>query len=762
MPEDEVEYLGSGRPRRSDDTKMSYTAPIDWDKVWALLDEQRPQDRYRRSSICPPSIVNFILAFVEPLSPQQVLDPWMGVGSLIIPVAEVTKPSLAVGISPNPQDIEIASTIPTGDNLSFVAADPLDWLEHDEKTFDLVVSCPPIGIQREGLTLQTVDGPISIRDDVASLVLLKACLKLSQDGTALFVVPPGFTFRQKRTSVYGNLARFGLYVDALVSVPAGTFAPATGIETSLIVVRRHKPDKLFVGELSENEDTSRALLANLRERKAASELPLGALVDHADFTSYRALVDNQRVTRLAQDMGLEPIPLSNLTSEVNLTPAAERPGFDELANAVYLPLIGHSDALTSVSELKLKPHNYAQIIFDSEKVVASYVAGLLNTPLGHALRDRVMAGYIPKISKGRLQGLHLYLPDRETQIKTVELDNTVAGLLAELAEVRSRAWSHPRQLDDLRDGLSSLQPSTRPNQLTDWLETLPFPLASILWAYLATGDDHKTRYEHLLHFFEALAQFYAVVLISGFATVPELYEKERKALSKVVRPEEQSFSSFGTWMRFLERLSSTGRKLLNSSSAEARFQCEELFRTSDTEFLQALFSSELVSLLSRANLLRNNWLGHTGIVSELVARERRAELEGLLSKMRRVMGRTWETHRLVRPGAGRFSSGIHTYQAERLMGSRTPFKRFPTTTSEAMEDRELYLVGRGDLKPLKLLPLIKVMASPKSAQNACYFYNRAQDEGLRFVSYHFEAEAEVVDAFDDTARALDAIWPQSK
>jgi hypothetical protein len=50
------------------------------------------------------------------------------------------------------------------------------------------------------------------------------------------------------------------------------------------------------------------------------------------------------------------------------------------------------------------------------------------------------------------------------------------------------------------------------------------------------------------------------------------------------------------------------------------------------------------------------------------------------------------------------------------------------------------------------------MAAPKTAQNACYFYNRRQkDQKIRFVSYHFEQEAEVVDQFDDTLEILQLI-----
>ena len=49
------------------------------------------------------------------------------------------------------------------------------------------------------------------------------------------------------------------------------------------------------------------------------------------------------------------------------------------------------------------------------------------------------------------------------------------------------------------------------------------------------------------------------------------------------------------------------------------------------------------------------------------------------------------------------------------------------------------------------------MASPKTEQNACYFFEKQQKDGLRFVSYHFEKEAEITEQFADAVGALNII-----
>lgn len=55
-------------------------------------------------------------------------------------------------------------------------------------------------------------------------------------------------------------------------------------------------------------------------------------------------------------------------------------------------------------------------------------------------------------------------------------------------------------------------------RLDEWFEALPYPLASICRAWRATPvQDFKTKYEHLLHLFEATAEFVSVIMLSAFS-----------------------------------------------------------------------------------------------------------------------------------------------------------------------------------------------------------------------------------------------------
>jgi hypothetical protein len=111
----------------------------------------------------------------------------------------------------------------------------------------------------------------------------------------------------------------------------------------------------------------------------------------------------------------------------------------------------------------------------------------------------------------------LFLPDRQTQLRTLEADTALTNLVSSLEDLRGRVWAQPASLKDILRQVKSIH---RVPTFDDWIDTLPFPLATVLHIYhAATGNDEK-QYNHLDHFFEALGEFLAVVLLSGFLRAP--------------------------------------------------------------------------------------------------------------------------------------------------------------------------------------------------------------------------------------------------
>src|SRR5690606_3793893 len=105
------------------------------------------------------------------------------------------------------------------------------------------------------------------------------------------------------------------------------------------------------------------------------------------------------------------------------------------------------------------------------------------------------------------------------------------------------------------------------------------PLSSILRAWQATpSSDFKTKYDHLLNFFEAVAEFLSLILLSAFESNQALFESHSQKLSESMKESKLSFqkATFGTWKLVVEYLGKQTRKLLKDGQ-EDRKLCMEMF-----------------------------------------------------------------------------------------------------------------------------------------------------------------------------------------
>jgi predicted RNA methylase len=700
----------------------------------------------------PSWVVDFMSGLARGRRPSSVLDPWAGLGLVLLPIVDAVSPKQATGLILNTEDHAIAEKIDTAHHVRWQVGDPFSWLANCESRFDLIVSSPPFGLRWQRGRSAALDD-MSEKDDIGSLLLLAASRLLTDGGVACFVTYPGFVKLDQRRSVYANLGRHGLYLEAYISLPPGAFSPVTSIETALVVVRRGNPMPVFAGQLTNDTQRADILLANYLERTPGRELALGQLVPSTEFRSYRYIELGERVDRIAQRTGLTPVTLASLAYEINLERSSG--GFSDVRNAIYVPIIGQNPVVTAQAEMVMKPQNYAQVVLRPEDADAAHVAFAMNSELGRLVRERHKTGAIPRLTKQAFATLPVYLPPPEVQKRVAAASARPVNLENEVVGLRKKLSSNPMKVSDVERALEQIN---RTERFEDWLDTLPFPLASVLWTYHARTDDTR-RYEHLLHFFEALAEFWATVLLSGFSTDPGAMAAERQKISEVLQKQHLSFerSTFGTWVRVVEILSSAGRSLLNAPELDKKQQCRGMFRCLSDEVLAWLFASDAIAPLQLANKIRNDVDAHGGIVGDDAARQFLLELEQHLSEVRASLSGTWENFTLVRPGPTRVSHGMYHYKAQLLAGSRTPFRTVELELSEHMDDDYLYLIAAEETRPLRLLPLVKVMPSPATAENACYFYNRREAGRIRFVSYHFDREARIENVFQDTDDALRSI-----
>lgn len=725
----------------------------------------------------PEWLASAIGELTQDISASAVCDPWAGIGLVVAAVREATQATEVLAYTQADSEAVLGKVLVP--EAKWKVGDPLSLLgSMTTREIDVAASILPWNARAfHPLTVSNVTGEsVELRDDLGNLILVAASMRLSAEGMGLFVVTPSFFFSER--SVFRQLDALGLGLEAALSLPSGTFAPYTNIPAYLVVVRKRPVSRMFVGQLSSDTNTNRQIIANFKERNEGGSLELGRFVQPLPFRGLDAIRIAERFEKAERQFGGPAVSLEDIATAINLGRPGDDFEFPKQDNAVFIPLIGISDVVDSRDDLTLKRQNYAQVAIDPARSNARFVARFLNTEFGKEIRERSKSGAtIPKLNKQTLKTLRVFLPDLQTQRTMLEIEahmaseqNTLLSLQNELADLRRELWTNPqsaekvdRRLHGLSGRLSGSLKQHAVESLDQWFETLPFPLASILRAWQAApSQDFKTKSEHLLHFFEATAQFLSVILLSAFRTNEALFEPHKQKIRESLQKQNLSFqrATFGTRKLVVEYLSKQTRQML-SDDKDARTLCAEIFADPSFTLPEALSRKELAALLATTNKMRNDWSGHGGVVGQEEAQLRNEQLVGELQKLREITADTWADIQLIHALQCRPRRGVFENEIAILMGSNSEFLKETRAMSTWLDVEQLYLARKDVGRALQLLPLVKVGPSPRSAKNACYFFNRVEGDGVRFISYHFTDTPELKegpsDAANETIRFLEEV-----
>ena len=616
--------------------------------------------------------------------------------------------------------------------------------------FDLVVSLPPFGLKPREFMIEGV----TLRDEGGQELLLRSSLRLSAKGLAIFVVAPRFHVAAHERSVVHRLADFGLYLDASFHVAAGAFMPLTSIAADIVVIRRgNASTALFAGQATEQERPLKVLLSNYRHRRPGPTPELGVLVPHAAYRGFEAENSKHRIATLTKRLNLARRDLDYFALEITRCPG-NTGDIVYKDNSFFLPLIVTSRCRTDAAELPERPKDFVQIVVDPEKADSNVVAGFFDSPLGREVRASYASGItIRRVPLGTVEHLPVWLPDVKKQRTIVKLDQRLRAILSETKELHGRLWEGLNRTGEVRRGVERLN---RDDTFPTWLDTLPFPLASILWTHHTLKGSPLKRYHQLEFFFEGLAEFLGIWLMSGIKTAPDIFQTEwksiRQSLDRAGLSVEQA--TFGTWVTIVERLAKTVRSGVNGKEEERRFW-QAKFACDSPELMRSLVSKSMVELAKSANKLRNDWRGHGGVVSDTEAGRRESVLLELRAKFRDLVGHRWEDYPLVFPNSLRFSSGVYRCDVFSVTGVRYPFDQKQLDLEAPLEDGCLHFVSplTGAICPV--LPLVRLGATSTEERNACYFFNRLEGgDSQRYVSYHFEDRPDVVEEIPAASELL--------
>ena len=701
--------------------------------------------------VWPKMLSTFLSAYASQSGFASALDPRARLGTPLLALGE-RGPPRAVALCRRRELLDAAKVLDHHGNVNWLLGDLGDNLRVEER-FDLIVCAPPIDATDRKEIFAGVSRPV--RDSRGHLLLLRSCRRaLSDDGIGIFLVSSRFLFLRRKDGVRKRLSDFGLSLTAYLSAPPRSwgFGPRAGVA----FIRKGVSHRIFAGIFSEDEERNHTLLRNLLSMTDGGSVSAGRLVATRDFVSPETLASAERIGRLGIRLGMEPQRLGDIAQEIKAVGRGGPSILEERSDAFYLPLIPSLRAVTEAGQLKAKVRDWVQVVLDEDKADPRYVASFLNSPAGRMIREAgiVAQGTLQRLPPRGVPDLVLFLPDKTTQARVVETDSRAASLINEVRELREQLWERPLAETRVRENLEGVN---RDESFPSWLDTLPFPLASILWAYHAAEGDDRAQYEHLDHFFEALSAFLATLALSAFWTDRALVEREWPSIRNTLDNHSLSLqaASMGTWVTITERLFKRARQMLGG---EEIAECLQAFRTEDRTILAALLGKSLVSTLKRANANRNTWRGHGGIVGGKKAYELRVKLFAYLNEVRECFGTVWMRYQLVRAGEMRMlDDGAYKTRVESVMGRSYPFPSRTVELEEPLRYGQLYLLGETEPRALPLLPFVALLPSPDDIHNACYFFNRAKEREIRLVSYHFETKPELLGEFRDTRRILNEL-----
>lgn len=667
--------------------------------------------------ILPEIIPNFISDYLNDLKSGTILDPW--------PLNGFMSKSFLGILNKNLVTVNINSKI----LKNLINADSIAP-EEINKDYDFIVGYPP----NNQSTVIIEGSKKRISEDFVSINFIDIATKLKEDGEGIFLLEPEFLLDRNPKSTFSNLKNFGLYIKSIIEIPY-TLVPGENDKILVILSKNHQED-LFIGSLSHDKDANKILKENLILRKPG-KIPQNGFITTLDkfytFKSFYAYIDSLKISK---DLKLNTKPFSDIIETFNFY--SDDSEIKEEPNSLFLPL--DENLRVVFDEVKFDNSNYIQLVLNPNYCMAEYLARYLNdTLLGYKIRESINLGeYTAPVFDDLISNTQIYLPNLDAQVEVLRVDSIINEISARANTYREQLWKTPDEYKLIIEEIESLD-NKYEFRFEQWVESLPYPLSSILWeSFSSSKADLKVKY--LLHFFEAFSEFNVIIMLSGLISDERFFNREFNRCTQF-NPKFQNWfknPSFGNW-NYLGRCIAKNLQYILKKKHK-RNQVLNIFGTYNAQFLEKLSSYDLYDILSEVSRYRNSWDAHGPVVSYAEYEKRYKILRNSISKLYTCIGNIFKDNLLIIPLESTFRDGIHSYNAKKFMGSRNRFITIELESITPMDSKDIYLMMENNRKPIKLLRLLKYY------KNACYFYNSKvkDNDKNQFVSYHYKERPEIL------------------
>ena len=689
-------------------------------------------------------ITDFLKELISDHKIRKVLDPWVSIGQFlnILNLPAENKKGYVI----SNELLQLNEAIGTQANIIY--GDPQDLIERESETFDLIISNLPVGLSTRHKKFGLA------RNDLSFQLILQSLSRLSEDGILISSISGTLFSSSNGKKFINKVIELGYRVKAILETPASALNNLSRVSFFLVVIEKGEQNEVFISEILDDSEQQTETLKNFRSHKSDRNLSYGTWKQPSEINSLSKLKLCKEVDILIKRTGIAPSSLSNLGKFVkpqNISP-------EDIV--VQIPTFLSAKVRLAETDKELKDGAYHFLRLDIKKANPNYLLNFLNSELGKKILSKYVSGVtIPSINKSVLEKIELPIPTVEVQNETVSLDKKIKKLQEYFSAQSDLLWKNPKSLLEVQN---NLELKILKSDNLEWLEELPFSLASIYWGYHSEKNPSK-KVEYLLLFFEGLCEFLDTLMLSALNSNRTFYQNTVKNwLTNEEHKLWHEKTTFGNWQNLYAVIASKLRKILNGNKEDQEF-LQELFSNANKNFLNMVTSKNLASVFAQLVTIRNSYKGHGGITSEERNKELLIKLEEKFDSIKEIIVRGFRNVNLftVIPKTMNWDEEDELFETtcKILKGTRSKFKQEEVKTYSQLASGKMYLMPDNQFSPIELLPFVQMREAPKTQQNACYFYNRIEGDKVRLVSYHYDKEEEVFIERENMASFIQLLNP---
>lgn len=392
----------------------------------------------------PDYALSFIHELVASIDPKNNLDPWVCASSPLV-IFEYPEPTFLC-VSANEK--ELVDFMCEDRKVEVHLGETTALLYTVDGPFDLVTSFPPFGYRLQPNTLEALAPELAKLKELGSILIAMSSELLSEDGLGLFLVADSF-FLQGKAEKYLN--SIGCYINAIFALPRGALSN-TAIATNLIVVTRKTSEGYFFAELTNSEESLTSILDMYHKPESRTA---NAIIPRGAYRGLMAWKFAREIEKLeTQYKSFSSYRLGDICEMVG---GKSGSSFIDEQNALYVPVIGNTSAVTSLEDTILKHQNYIQIKLNPSVVLAGYMQSFFDSAMGRLmLQSNTQGSVMPRLSIRALKDMTVPVPSLVDQAnivlamgKLVQLKEVIENFSGHLALNPTSSTTITNQIDDM-------------------------------------------------------------------------------------------------------------------------------------------------------------------------------------------------------------------------------------------------------------------------------------------------------------------------